>query len=122
MPSLENTLGQGIPRAPAGARALPLAAARGAAIRRTQAGAGEMELPEPKEAVIDRLRAALEQRGTGTGGWWRRQLDLCLIGVMATFGCEKALGDEGGLAWWEAAAAAARQHIPIPRWPMTAGH
>jgi hypothetical protein len=34
---------------------------------------------------------------------------------MATFGWEKALGDEGELAWWEAAAAAAatRQHIPI---------
>jgi hypothetical protein len=74
-------------------------------------------LPEPKEAVIDRFRAALEQQGTGTGGWWQRQLDLCLIGVMATFGWEKALGDEGELAWWEAAAAAAatRQHIPIPR-------
>ena len=72
-------------------------------------------LPEPKEAVIDRFRAALEQQGTGTGGWWQRQLDLCLIGVMATFGWEKALGDEGELAWWEAAAAAAatRQHIPI---------
>jgi hypothetical protein len=74
-------------------------------------------LPEPKEAVIDRFRAALEQQGTGTGGWWQRQLDLCLIGVMATFGWEKALGDEGELAWWEAAATAAatRQHIPIPR-------
>ena len=74
-------------------------------------------LPEPKEAVIDRFRTALEQRGTGTGGWWQRQLDLCLIGVMATFGWEKALGDEGELAWWEAAAtgAATRQHIPIPR-------
>jgi hypothetical protein len=36
---------------------------------------------------------------------------------MATFGWEKALGDEGELAWWEAAAAAAatRQDIPIPR-------
>jgi hypothetical protein len=72
-------------------------------------------LPEPKEAVIGRFRAALEDRGIGTGGWWQRQLDLCLIGVMATFGWEKALGDTGELAWWEQAAAdaATRQHIPI---------
>ena len=74
-------------------------------------------LPEPKEAVIDRFRAALEQQGTCTSGWWQRQLDLYLIGVMATFGWEKALGDEVELAWWETAAAAAatRQHFPIPR-------
>jgi hypothetical protein len=33
---------------------------------------------------------------------------------MATFGWEKALGDAGELAWWEArvADAATRQHIP----------
>jgi hypothetical protein len=73
-------------------------------------------LPEPKEAVIGRFRAALEQHGTGTGSWWQQQLDLCLIGVMATFGWEKALGDADELSWWEAAAAGAatRQHIPIP--------
>jgi hypothetical protein len=73
-------------------------------------------LPEPKEAVIGRFRAALEHRGIGTGGWWQQQLDLCLIGVMATFGWEKALGDADELSWWEAAAAGAatRQHIPIP--------
>jgi hypothetical protein len=55
-------------------------------------------LPEPKETVIGRFRAALEDRGIGTGGWWQRQFDLCLIGVMATFGWEKALGDTGELA------------------------
>ena len=59
-------------------------------------------LPEPKEAVIGRFRAALEQHGIDTGGWWQRQLDLCLIGIMATFGWEKALGDADELAWWEA--------------------
>ena len=54
---------------------------------------------------------------TIAGGWWQQQLDLCMIGVMATFGWEKALGDEDELAWWEqaAAGAATRQHIPIPR-------
>jgi hypothetical protein len=74
-------------------------------------------LPEPKEAVIDRFRTALEQHGIGTDSWWQQQLDLCMIGVMATFGWEKALGDHGELAWWEeaAAAAAARQHITVPR-------
>jgi hypothetical protein len=67
--------------------------------------------------VIGRFRAALEHRGIGTGGWWQRQLDLCLIGVMATFSWEKALGGDGELAWWEqaAAVAAARQHLPVPR-------
>jgi len=71
-------------------------------------------LPEPKEAVITRFRAALEQHGVTTAGWWQRQLDLCLIGMMATFGWEKALGGEDELAWWEdqVAAAAARQDIP----------
>jgi hypothetical protein len=39
-----------------------------------------------------------------------------MIGVMATFSWEKALGDAGELAWWEArvADAAARQRIPVP--------
>jgi hypothetical protein len=71
-------------------------------------------LPEPKEAVIDRFRAALEQHGIDTDSWWQRQLDLCMIGIMATFGWEKALGDTGELAWWESAAAdaATRQGIP----------
>jgi len=73
-------------------------------------------LPEPKEAVIDRFRAALEHHGIDTGIWWQQQLDLCMIGVMATFGWEKALGDAAELAWWEraAAGAAARQGIPVP--------
>jgi hypothetical protein len=58
-------------------------------------------LPEPKEAVISRFRAALEERGIDTGRWWQRQLDLCMIGIMATFGWEKALGDAAELSWWE---------------------
>jgi len=72
-------------------------------------------LPEPKEAVISRFRAALEDRGIGTSSWWQRQLDLCMIGIMATFGWEKALGDAGELSWWEAAVAdaASRQRMPV---------
>jgi len=74
-------------------------------------------LPEAKEAAISRFRAALEDRGIATAAWWQEQLDLCLIGIMATFGWEKALGDAAELSWWEArvAGAVARQHIPLPR-------
>jgi hypothetical protein len=59
---------------------------------------------------------ALEARGIATGSWWDTQLDLCLIGIMATFGWEKALGDATELTWWErqATAAATRQGIVIP--------
>jgi hypothetical protein len=53
----------------------------------------QARLPEPKEAAIGRFRAALEHHGIGTGNWWQQQLDLCMIGIMATFGWEKALGD-----------------------------
>jgi Phosphotransferase enzyme family len=70
-------------------------------------------LPEPKQVVISRFRRALEDRGIATAPWWQNQLDLCLIGIMATFGWEKALGDDSELAWWETAVAqaAARQGI-----------
>jgi len=70
-------------------------------------------IPEPKEAAISRFRAALEDNGIDTGSWWEQQLDLCVIGIMATFGWEKALGDADELAWWEnrVAEAAARRGI-----------
>ena len=76
----------------------------------------QARLPEPKEAAISRFRAALEHHGIGTSSWWQQQLDLCMIGIMAAFGWEKALGDASELSWWEAtvAAAAARQRIPVP--------
>ena len=72
-------------------------------------------LPEPKEAVISRFRAALEERGIDTSGWWEQQLDLCMIGIMATFGWEKALGDAHELAWWHhrLAEAAARRGMAV---------
>ena len=46
-------------------------------------------------------------RGVRTAPWWERQLDLCTIGIMATFAWEKALGDASELGWWEARVAAA---------------
>jgi hypothetical protein len=59
-------------------------------------------LPESKESAIGRYRAALEASGVRTAPWWERQLDLCMIGIMAAFGWEKALGDADELGWWEA--------------------
>jgi hypothetical protein len=58
-------------------------------------------LPETKEATIARFRASLEGRGMDISRWFERQLDLCLVGVMSTFGWEKALGDDDELHWWE---------------------
>ena len=58
-------------------------------------------LPEAKEATIDRFRDALERRGVVTSSWFETQMDLCVIGMMATFGWEKALGDDDELGWWE---------------------
>ena len=39
-----------------------------------------------------------------TEPWWTRQLDLCLLGMAATMGWEKAVGDPAELAWWSARA------------------
>jgi hypothetical protein len=58
-------------------------------------------LPRSKEESIARYRAGLEARGVDTTGWFDRQLELCLLGMMATFGWEKAVGDPDELAWWE---------------------
>jgi hypothetical protein len=61
-------------------------------------------IPESKERTILRYRDALERHGVDTTGWWDRQLGLCLLGIMATFAWEKAVGDAGELAWWVRAA------------------
>jgi hypothetical protein len=73
-------------------------------------------LPVSKEATIARFRDALERLGVTTDGWWDAQLDLCVIGIMAAFGWEKALGDDNELAWWEGKVAEAlqRQGLVIP--------
>src|SRR5438132_10106756 len=72
-------------------------------------------LPESKEAAIERFRGALERRGITTEGWWTRQLDLCMVAIMATFGWEKGLGDQAELLWWErrVAEAMARQGLAL---------
>jgi hypothetical protein len=73
-------------------------------------------LPETKEAAIVRFRADLERQGVETSGWFETQLDLCVIGIMTTFGWEKALGDQAELRWWErfAAEAIRRQALELP--------
>jgi hypothetical protein len=73
-------------------------------------------LPESKEAAIARFRTDLERHGVDTSGWFETQLDLCVIGIMTTFGWEKALGDEAELRWWErfVAEALRRQSLELP--------
>jgi thiamine kinase-like enzyme len=74
-------------------------------------------LPETKEASIARFRGDLDHHSVDTGSWFDTQLDLCLIGIMVTFGWEKALGDDAELRWWEqrVAAAVGRQHVHLNR-------
>jgi hypothetical protein len=72
-------------------------------------------LPESKEAAIARFRAAFEALGMETDSWFERQLDLCFVAIMVTFGWEKALGDESELRWWEGRVAEAlrRQSLDL---------
>jgi len=57
-------------------------------------------LPIDKDATIEALRDALERRGVRTVPWFDVQRDLCLLGVAACFGWEKAVGEEAELRWW----------------------
>lgn len=57
-------------------------------------------LPHAKEEAIAAFRSSLDGHGIDTGGWWERQLALCLLGTVVIFGWEKALGDEAELEWW----------------------
>ena len=70
-------------------------------------------LPESKEATIERFRAALDDCGVATHGWFDVQLDLCIIASMATFAWEKALGDADELAWWERRVAGATRRCGL---------
>jgi hypothetical protein len=76
-------------------------------------------LPIDKQTTIDAFRSALERRGVSTAAWFELQLDLCLLGVAATFGWEKAVGDEDELRWWERRALLGVRHVadayPTPR-------
>jgi hypothetical protein len=70
-------------------------------------------LPESKEQTVVRFRDALERHGVDTPGWFDTQLDLCLVGIMVTFGWEKGLGEAEELRWWEHAVAAARRRLDL---------
>lgn len=76
-------------------------------------------LPIDKTATIDALRDALERRGVRTADWFDLQLDLCLLGVAACIGWEKAMGDDDELRWWEEHAMRGARHVahayPVPR-------
>jgi hypothetical protein len=61
-------------------------------------------LQEGKEDAAAAFRAALRRHGTDPAGWFDRQLALCLLGITATFGWEKALGPAEELEWWARAA------------------
>jgi hypothetical protein len=75
-------------------------------------------LPISKEATIDALRAALEHHGVSTEGWFELQLDLCLLGMAACFGWEKAMSGADEFAWWERHAIDGARHVaahyPVP--------
>jgi Ser/Thr protein kinase RdoA (MazF antagonist) len=59
-------------------------------------------LPEPKHAVLQRYRTALEGHGVETEAWWDEAVALEMLGCMLQFGWEKALGGAGDeLSWWE---------------------
>jgi hypothetical protein len=70
-------------------------------------------LPESKEATFARFASALAGAGVETAGWWDTQLGLCVVGIMAAFGWEKALGDDDELAWWEARVASSASLIGL---------
>jgi hypothetical protein len=75
-------------------------------------------LPIDKQATIDAFRDALEGRGVATDDWFDLQLDLCLLGMTACFGWEKAVGGEDELRWWEQRALRGAAHVadayPVP--------
>jgi hypothetical protein len=75
-------------------------------------------LPTSKEATIEALRVALERTGVSTDAWFDLQVDLCLLGMTACFGWEKAMSDADERAWWERRALAGaryvRENYPVP--------
>jgi hypothetical protein len=63
-------------------------------------------LPESKEAAIARYREALAGCGVDPGGWFDRQLQLCLLGAFVQLGWSKT-HDADELHWWSERALAA---------------
>ena len=68
-------------------------------------------IPMSKEDTIDVLRAALVRHGIDVGGWWHRQVALCLLGGFVQFGWEKAFGSDAEFAWWCERARDAAQYL-----------
>ena len=80
-------------------------------------------LPVAKDEVIAQFRAALARRGWDTEAWFDQQLALCQLGMITTFGWEKALGagDAAGdaeLDWWQQRALATARMLDAsaPGW------
>ncbi len=80
-------------------------------------------LPVDKAEVIAQFRDALARRGWDTEEWFDRQVLLCQLAMISTFGWEKALGarDTAGIAeleWWQQRAFAAAQELDVatPGW------
>jgi len=75
-------------------------------------------LPIDKDATIEALRHALESRRVRTEGWFDLQVDLCLLGMTACFGWEKAMGSDDELRWWERRALVGARRVadsyPLP--------
>lgn len=57
-------------------------------------------LPHGKEDTIAAFRTALERHRVETAGWFDRQLTVCLLGSLVSFGWEKAFGNDDELGWW----------------------
>jgi hypothetical protein len=73
-------------------------------------------LPVEKAEVIAQFRAALASRGWNTDAWFDRQLALCQLAMISTFGWEKALGagnpvGDAELDWWQQRALAAAREL-----------
>lgn len=59
-------------------------------------------MPGTKEEAIEIYRRGVEAEGIATAGWFDRQVQLCMLGIMVELGWEKALGDDDELRWWSA--------------------
>ena len=64
-----------------------------------------------KGDAIETYRRTLERLGVDTTPWWDRAIGLAFLGALVQFGWEKALGDDGELAWWEVRAVAGADQL-----------
>jgi len=68
-------------------------------------------MPISKEVTIEAYREALARAGLDTQEWFEKQIDLTLLGTIACFGWEKALGDDEELQWWADRAVRAQRRL-----------